>query len=84
MADQAALVAMFTLLLVSATAVNAIIDDQGINSLAKFKLLAGKDVSKLCKAVRRPGGSIVNPRAGDAGQPAMIPAMGNSTSTEAE
>ena len=76
--------AMFAWLLLSRKAINAIIDEQGINSLDKFKLLDDKDVAKLCKVVRRPGGCIVNPRAGDTGQPAMIPAMGNSMSTVVE
>ena len=75
---------MFSHLSSTAAAIDAIIDEQSINLLDEFKMLADKDVAKLCKVVRRPGGSIVNPRAGDAGQTAMIPAMGNSTSTVAE
>ena len=70
--------AMFSWLLLSNAAVNAINDDQGIDSLDEFKLLADEDVSKLCKVVRRPGSSIINPSAADAGQPPTLPSVGTA------
>ena len=42
------------------------------------------EVESLCKAVCRPGGTIANPDAGIAGQPANIPNPGIQVSLKAE
>ena len=53
-----------------------ITNDQGMNSLDEFRLLKDEEVENLCKVVRWPGGTIINPNAAQAGQPAMIPNPG--------
>ena len=37
---------------------NAIIQDQGIDSLEEVRLLESSDVETLCKTIRHPGGTI--------------------------
>jgi len=53
-----------------------ITDDQDMNSFDEFKLTTNKEVESLCKVVRRPGGMIANPMAGDPNQPQVIPNPG--------
>jgi hypothetical protein len=61
-----------------------IVDQQGIDELSEIKILRDSEIEGLCKVVRRPGGSIVNPNAATAGQPATIYATGESISMIAE
>ena len=49
---------MFEHLSFTTTAANAIIWDQGIDSLDEVHLLESSDVETLCKTIRRPGGTI--------------------------
>jgi hypothetical protein len=84
MADLAASRALLVRLKFSVPAAAAIVDEQGIDSLEEFKLLTDEDIESLCKVVRRPGGSVVNPDAHIAGQPGMIRDGGESISMLAE
>ncbi len=38
--------------------------------------MTDKEVESLCKVVWQPGGTILNPQAGDPGQPQVIPNLG--------
>ena len=49
---------MFERLGFTTAAANAIIRDQGIDSLHEVRLLKSSDVETLCKTIRRPGGTI--------------------------
>lgn len=63
----------------------AITDNQGINTIAEFRLLTDDKVTVLCKTIRRPGGTIANTNAAIlAGQPANIPNPGIPVSLKAE
>jgi hypothetical protein len=57
--------------------------DQGLDSLEEIKLLMDVEVSDLCKALRRPGGQIVNPNAVGA-NPTYIANPGVQVSLRAE
>eukprot|EP00978_Attheya_sp_CCMP212_P004879 scaffold10702_cov33-Attheya_sp.AAC.1 len=61
-----------------------ITDEQGIDELSDYKILTDSEIEGICKVVRRPGGTIPNPNAGDTGQPAIITAPGESVSMIAE
>lgn len=61
----------------------AITDAQGMDSLDEFRVLTDDEVEDLCKVVRRPGGTIDNPNAAVAGQPARIPNPGIAVSMRA-
>ena len=61
-----------------------IVVTQGYNSLEELGVLTDKEVASLCKVVRRPGGTMVNPQAVVVGQPAAIPNPGLSVSLRAE
>jgi hypothetical protein len=52
----------------SIEAARTITDDQEISSIEELKMLFDNDVVELCKALRRPGGTIINPAAGQFGQ----------------
>jgi hypothetical protein len=84
MADLAASRALLVHLKFSVPAAAAIVHEQGIDSLEEFKLLTDEDIESLCKVVRRPGGSVINPDAHIAGQPGMIRDGGESISMLAE
>jgi hypothetical protein len=60
----------------SAAAATSITDDQEISSVDELKILMNADVVELCKALRRPGGTINNPQAALRGQPNRIPNPG--------
>ena len=49
---------MFERLGFTTAAANAIIRDQGIDSLEEVRLLESSDIETLCKTIRRPGGTI--------------------------
>lgn len=68
----------------SAEAAQAIVNEQGIDSLTELKALKDEDVVALCRVIRRPGGTIPNPSADQPDQPATIPATGYSISIRAE
>ena len=50
----------------------AVVDEQGIDTVKNFCCLRDGNIEKLCKIIRRPGGTMPNPNAGIAGQPATI------------
>ena len=58
-------------------------DGQGFATLGDFRYLSDTEVENLCRAVRKPGGSIPNPNPG-AGAPANIPNPGIPVPTAAE
>ena len=63
---------------------NAIIDLQGINDLDELGNLFDKDVERLCKALKNPGGTIPNPNAGQRGAQPTIPNPGLNVSVKGE
>lgn len=65
----------------SQAAATAVVDDQGIDSLAELRILKDDEITNLCKIIRRPGGQIVNPGPQQQGQ---IPNPGISVSLRAE
>jgi hypothetical protein len=65
-------------------AAQAIVNEQGIDSIDELKALKDEDVVALCKVVRRPGGTVPNPNAAQADQPAQIPAVGQAIPIRAE
>ena len=60
-----------------------IVGDQGIDHINILADLDDEEVETLLKLLRRPGGTIANPNAGDPGQPAFITAPGISVSMRA-
>ncbi len=84
MADAVAMRAAFTRLGFSNQAALTIVNDQGINSVEELSILTDHEVETLCKVVRRPGGQIANPNAGEAGQPDNIPNPGINVPLRAE
>ena len=75
---------MFTRLGCTQAAAAAIVNTQGIDSLDELKVLKPADVSVLAKTIRRPGGMIDNPDAGQENQPAQVATPGNALSVRAE
>jgi hypothetical protein len=84
MADQAAMQMMFQRLGCTVAAAQAIVNDQGIDSLAELMALKEVDVETLCKVIHRPGGAVINPNAAAQGQPAQIANVGHQISLCAE
>ena len=72
MADPAAMRQALIRLGFTQDAANAITQDQGIDSMEELKTLKDSEVKDLCDVVRKPGGTIPNPNAAVAGQPATI------------
>ena len=68
----------------SQQAAQAIVDDQGIDSIDELKILTDEEVENLCKVVRRPGGQVANPSAGQEGQQAEVPNRSTATPLRAE
>ena len=68
---------------VSAATASLIID-QGMNDFDELDGFSEDDMKTLCNTIRRPGGSIPNPRARIAGQPPVIRDPGNVVSMVAE
>ena len=60
-----------------------IVNNQGIDEIEELRILTDEEVENLCKNVRRPGGTIPNPQAGQ-GQPNHIPNPGIPVSLKAE
>ena len=72
MDDVVALHAALTRLGFSAKASIFITNDQGLDTLDEVKVITNDEIESLCNAVRRPGGTVPNPNAGDPGQPATL------------
>ena len=68
----------------SAAAAAAIINPQGIDDLEELENLSDKDVERLCKALKNPGGTIPNPNAGQRGAPATLPNPGINVPVKGE
>ena len=62
----------------------SIVDDQGIDSAAEIGFLKDGNIEALCKAVKRPGRTVANPDALNAGKTARIPNPGNFIYLRAE
>jgi len=60
-----------TVLGLTANQRNAVIG-QGLTTFRSFDYLNDKDIDKIADGIRKPGGTIANPRANVAGQPAEI------------
>ena len=84
MADLPALRAALTRMGFSAASAQHVTDQQELNTLDEFGLLDDDEVVNSCKVVRRPGGTIPNPDAGDPGQPNDIPNPGLNVTLRAE
>ena len=54
------------------------IQAKGLNIISDFAEFDKEDIETLYSSVRKPGGAIPNPNAGEAGQPATIPSPGHS------
>jgi hypothetical protein len=74
----------FTRIGFSNEAAAAIVNREGIDDPEELALLTDTDVINLCKVVRRPGGTLPNPQAGNAGEPATLPNYGIAVSLRAE
>ena len=70
----------FGCLRLTVKALAAVIDKQGIDTVENFHCLKESDIEKLCKTIRQTGGTMANPNAGIAGQPALINNPGLSIS----
>jgi hypothetical protein len=57
-------------------AAQALVDEQGMDSLGEIKLLTDDEIESLCKVIRHPGGMIPAPPGGAAGGAANIPNPG--------
>ena len=68
----------------SDSAARYITDDQGMNEWNEFRILTDDEVTNLCRVVRKPGGTMTNPLAAQAGQAATVPNLGISVSLRAE
>ena len=69
MADVVTLRAALTRLGFSAKVGGFITKDQELDTLDDLKVLNNDEIKSLCKVVRRPGGTVPNPNAGDPGKP---------------
>jgi hypothetical protein len=65
-------------------AAQALVEEQGMDSLDEIKLLTDDEIESLCKVIRRPGGMIPAPPGGPAGGAANIPSPGVSVNLRAE
>ena len=61
-----------------------LITNQGLDDFDELSGFSEEDMKTLCNAIRRPGGSIVNPRAALPDQPPTIRDPGNVISMVAE
>ena len=84
MANIAALRQMYVCIGFTQETANSIIDDQGIDSIEEVGYLKDPDIDALCKTIKRPGGTIANPNAGNAGQPNWISNTGHQVSLRVE
>jgi hypothetical protein len=72
MAENVAMRAMLMRLGFTATAATVVVDEQGMDSCKELCYLTDDKVEGLCQVVQKPGGTIPNPNAAVAGQPAVI------------
>ena len=84
MAAAAAIRAAYVRFGFTNVAATAITDQQDIDSVEELELLSDEEIESLCKALRRPGGTVANSDAGNPGAPAQIPNPGNYVSLRAE
>ena len=82
--DPAGMRQAFIRLGCSQQAAQAVVDDQGIDSINELKILTDEEVENLCKAARRPGGQAASPSAGQEGQQAEVPNRGTAIPLRAE
>ena len=61
-----------------------LITNQGLDDFDELSDFSEEDMKTLCNTIRRPGGSIVNPRADQPNQPPTIRDPGNVISMVAE
>ena len=54
------------------------IQDKGLNVITDFTEFEKEDIETLCSSVQKPGGTIPNPNAAAANEPATIPNPGYS------
>jgi hypothetical protein len=59
-------------LLINQPDTRAALNQQGLEAFGDFDGLTDKDIKNICANVRKPGGTIPNPNAGAANQPATI------------
>ena len=59
-------------------------NNQGINTIEELRRLKDNDVDELCKAMRRPGGYVANPNAGQAGQPLVMANPGHAVNLQTQ
>ena len=71
-AANAAMRQMFTRLGFTQAAAQAIVMEQGFDTLDEVKLLKDDEVESLCKVIRRPGGTV------PAANPAAAPEIGRA------
>jgi hypothetical protein len=83
-ANLAAIQSALTRLGFSNQAATFITDAQELNDLDEYALLTDDEVENLCKVIRKPGGTIVNPNAAVEGQPPTIPNPGIAVTLRAE
>eukprot|EP00978_Attheya_sp_CCMP212_P030444 scaffold112006_cov46-Attheya_sp.AAC.1 len=76
MADLASTRQLLVRMCFTNAAAAIITDEQGIDEMSEIKILTDSEIEGLCKVVRRPGGTIPNPNAAVAGQPATVYASG--------
>ena len=60
------------------------LNQQNITSLEDWNSLSDDDIENICNAIRKPGGTILNPLAAQAGQPAEIPNPGVNVPVRAQ
>jgi hypothetical protein len=84
MADLASTRQLLVRMRFTNAAADLIVGEQGVDQLSEIKILTDDEIESLCKVVRRPGGTLPNPNAAVAGEPATIPARGESISMIAE
>lgn len=80
MAAIAAMRTMLTRIGFSQVAAQAIVEDQGLDTLSEIKLLTDDEIESLCKVIRRPGGTV--PAADPAAAP--VPNPGTPVNMRAE
>ena len=63
-------------LFIQDAAVRAALNSQGLDAFDTFATLTDQDIKDICRNARSPGGTVVNPRAGEAGQQPTLPNRG--------
>ena len=68
--------AMVRIVSFSEQAAQALVEEQGIATIEEIRLLSDDEIESLCKVIRRPGGTIPQPVAGEGAVAAQIPNPG--------